>query len=120
VAKHVIEELIDDLDGGEADVTVRIGWEGEWRELDLSEKNLDAFAKVFDPYWDAGRGGTEKNEASGRRRRSNGSGSKRQGGRRDYDRGEFKTWAVENDIRLNRGRPPRELIDRFLAEADGK
>ena len=120
MAKRVIEDLVDDLDGGEADVTVRIGWEGEWRELDLSEKNLDAFAKAFDRYWDAGRAGTEKNGASGRRRRSNGSSSKRQGGRRDYNRGEFKTWAVENDIRLNRGRPPRELIDRFLAEAGGK
>ena len=34
--------LIDDLDGSEATTTIRIGWNGEWRELDLNDRNVAA------------------------------------------------------------------------------
>ena len=37
-----------------------------------------------------------------------------------YDRGAFKTWAVANDVKLARGRAPRKLVDRFLAETHRK
>ena len=43
MAKAMVEVLVDDLDGSEGAETVRIGWNGEWRELELSKKNLSAF-----------------------------------------------------------------------------
>ena len=120
MARRVVEELVDDLDEGPAEVTVRIGWDGEWRELDLSQRNLDTLAKVFDRYWEAGRKVNGQAAGGGGRKRGRAKAStKRQGSAADYDRQQFKTWAVENDIKLNRGRPPRQLVDRFLAATRG-
>ena len=47
MAKTMVEVLVDDLDGSEAVESVRIGWNGQWRELELSEKNLAALSKSF-------------------------------------------------------------------------
>src|SRR4029079_120528 len=55
MAKTTVEVLVDDLDGSDAAETVRLGWDGEWRELDLSKRNLAALSRVFDKYWNAGR-----------------------------------------------------------------
>lgn len=114
MAKKVIEELVDDLDGSTAARTIRIGWDDEWRELELSEKNLAAFSKSFDRFWDAARP-TASSPGSPGRGKPKAKSARRNGSTTDYNREDFKTWAVENDIKLNRGRPPRELVDRFLA-----
>jgi len=50
-----IEGFIDDVDGTPAVHCIRIGWGDEWREIRLSDNNLAALAKEFDPFWDAGR-----------------------------------------------------------------
>jgi Lsr2 len=39
MAKVTVEVLVDDLDGSEGAETVRLGWNGDWREIDLSKKN---------------------------------------------------------------------------------
>lgn len=114
VAKKVIEELVDDLDGTTAARTVRIGWNDEWRELELSEKNLATFSKSFDKFWDAARP-TSSSPSSSSRGKPKARNAKRNGSTTDYNRDDFRTWAVENDVKLNRGRPPRELVERFLA-----
>src|SRR5436305_1366098 len=80
--------------------TVRIGWQGEWRELDLGEKNLNALSKGFDRFWEAARP-VRSAAGSGRRdghvKRSN-------GGR---DPRAIRTWASENGIAVPaRGRIP--------------
>ena len=113
MAKRVIEELVDDLDGSPAAQTVRIGWDNEWRELDLSEKNLTALSKGIDRFWEAARPVTTP-RPSARRGRPKAGTARRNPSTSDYDRTKFKTWAVENDIKLNRGRPPRSLVERFL------
>src|SRR4051812_2345890 len=66
MAKQIVETVTDDLDGSAADHTIRLGWQGEWRELDLNQKNLDALAKVFDRFWDVAR---PEQTARGRSRR---------------------------------------------------
>ncbi len=118
MAKKLIEELVDDLDGSPAAHTVRIGWDNEWRELELSDKNLTALSKSFDRFWEVARPVTASASSARRRpaktkprsrtRKANGSAS-------SYDRNQFRTWAVENDVQLKRGRPPRQLVERFLA-----
>ena len=44
MAKTLVEVLVDDLDGTEAAESVRLGWNGQWRQLELSEKNLAALS----------------------------------------------------------------------------
>jgi Lsr2 len=47
---------VDDLDGNTpADVTVALGIDGEWRELDLTADNWTLLAGKIKEYWDAGR-----------------------------------------------------------------
>src|SRR3954462_6650640 len=94
VAKEVIEKLTDDLDGSEADHTVLIGWEGEWREIDLSQKNIDALAKGFDRYWEAGRQ-HQNGVASARGRRRQAVQQQRRG-ERDFDIAQLREWAARN------------------------
>ena len=64
----MVEVLVDDLDGSEGAETVRIGWNGEWRELELSKKNLSALSRAFDRYWDVSRSVPPDGHPSGRRR----------------------------------------------------
>ena len=116
MAKKVVEELIDDIDGTLADHTVRLGWNNEWRELELSEKNLAALAKGFDRFWDAGRPVTNGVTHAPHRGRSKTNASRRRP-TASYDRGAFKSWPVANDVKLTRGRPPRRLVERFLADS---
>ena len=68
MAKATVEVLVDDLDGSEGAETVRIGWNGEWRELELSKKNLSALSRALDKYWDVSRPVSRDGHAGGRRR----------------------------------------------------
>ena len=45
--------LVDDLDGGDANITIKFGWEGKWRQIDLSTKNSDQFEDLMAPYVEA-------------------------------------------------------------------
>jgi hypothetical protein len=47
MAQQVQTLLIDDLDGGEAEETVRFGLDGTEYEIDLSAKNADALRKAL-------------------------------------------------------------------------
>ncbi|MFJ6199105.1 Lsr2 family protein [Micromonospora sp. NPDC092111] len=47
MAKQIIQKLIDDLDGGDADETVRFGLDGVQYEIDLSAANA---VKLRDTY----------------------------------------------------------------------
>jgi Lsr2 len=51
MAKATIAVLVDDLDGSDGVETVRIGRNGDWRELDLSKRNLASLSKALDKYW---------------------------------------------------------------------
>jgi hypothetical protein len=105
MAKTLVEVLVDDLDGTEAVESVRLGWNGQWRQLELSEKNLAALSKAIDRFWDAGR--PMKSEAGGRRR------STTAGGR---DPRAIRVWAADNGIAVpSRGRIPRDVEDQYNA-----
>lgn len=55
MATHVTTVLIDDIDGGQADETLHLTFEGERYTIDLSSKNAAKLRKVIQPYLDAGR-----------------------------------------------------------------
>jgi hypothetical protein len=111
MAKKIIETVTDDLDGSEADHTIQLGWEGEWRELDLNQKNLDALAKVFDRYWDVAR---PEASATGRSRRRRASGPRQAA--RDFDLVQLREWAGRNGVNIpSRGRIPRSTVEQYKA-----
>ena len=55
MAQQVITTFVDDLDGSEADGTVRFGLDGRTYEIDLNESNAVKLREQFAPYIEAGR-----------------------------------------------------------------
>src|SRR5512144_2776003 len=50
VAKQIIHKLVDDLDGGDADETVKFALDGVQYEIDLSSANAEKLRDVFAQY----------------------------------------------------------------------
>lgn len=55
MSTRTIIQLIDDLDGSEADQTVRFGWDGFQYELDLTDKHADEMMAALEVYIQAAR-----------------------------------------------------------------
>jgi hypothetical protein len=112
MAKAMVEMLVDDLDGSAAVETVRLGWNGDWRELDLSKRNVASLSRTLDRYWAAGR--PIAGEGQAKRRRKPASSRSRKAGR---DPKTIRAWAVANDIAVPaRGRIPAD-VERQYDEA---
>jgi hypothetical protein len=109
MAKATVEVLVDDLDGSAAAETVRVGWDGEWRELDLSTRNLASLSRVLDKYWSAARPVAGDGQPKRRRRPATTTSRKL---RRDPK--VIRAWATENGIDVpSRGRIPADVEQRF-------
>ena len=54
MARETITKLIDDLDGGEAQETVKFGLDGYAYEIDLSTKNATKLRNALAPYLESG------------------------------------------------------------------
>jgi hypothetical protein len=110
MAQKVQTLLIDDLDGGEAESTVRFGLDGAEYEIDLSAKHTEALRKALEPYTRAAR--RAAGSAARRPRRS---------GRRTISSGGpdstyVREWAKSQGIEVkDRGRVPAELVVKFKA-----
>ena len=108
MAKTMVEVLVDDLDGSEGAETVRIGWNGEWRELELSKKNLSALSRAFDRYWDVSRSVSPDGHPSGRRRSTRAMSTRPAKATRDPK--VIRAWAIDNGIAVPaRGRIPGDV-----------
>jgi hypothetical protein len=117
VAKVTVDVLVDDLDGSDGVETVRIGWNGDWRELDLSKKNLASLSKALDKYWNVSRP-VSADRRSNRRRPKTTSSSRPAKATRDPKL--MRAWATDNGISVPaRGRIPADL-ERQYNEANGK
>src|SRR5688572_24130346 len=114
VAKQIIHKLVDDLDGGDADETVKFALDGIQYEIDLSKKNAaklrDAFAQYVDAGTKVGRGGVV---VGGRAARGRG------GAAADREQNKaIRTWATgEGKDRSDRGWIPQEIVDEYHAKA---
>jgi hypothetical protein len=114
VAKQIIHKLVDDLDGGDADETVKFALDGIQYEIDLSKKNADKLRDLFAPYVGSGtrvgRGGVV---VGGRAARGRGGAT----ADREQNRA-IRAWAKNagKDI-SDRGRIPQEIVDEFHAKA---
>ena len=111
MAKATVDVLVDDLDGSEGVETVRIGWNGDWRELDLSKKNLASLSKAFDKYWNVSRPVSADGRTSRRRRPKTSSSRSAKAGR---DPKAIRAWAMDNGISVPaRGRIPSDVERRY-------
>jgi nucleoid-associated protein Lsr2 len=118
MAKVTVEVLVDDLDGSEGAETVRLGWNGDWREIDLSKKNRASLSRALDRYWNAARPVAGERQSS-RRRGSIRTTSSRSTNTSKRDPKVIRAWATEHGIAVPaRGRIPGEVEQRYnLAHA---
>jgi hypothetical protein len=106
VAQKVQVLLTDDIDGNEADQTVRFGWLGADYEIDLSAKNVAAFEKAIAKYLDAGR----KIRGGAKARGS----AKAHSAKADLNA--VRTWARDNGYEVSdRGRISAALMEAYDA-----
>ena len=108
VAQKIQTVFIDDLDGSEAEGTVRFGLDGAAYEIDLNAEHARALRDALSRYVQAARragGGTRRPARGGRRARADG-----------VDSTEVREWAKAQGIDVkDRGRVPAELVARFKA-----
>ena len=119
MAKATVEVLIDDLDGSEAAETVTLGWSGDWRELDLSKRNLASLSRTLDKYWNVARPVTGESRPTARRNRPKKASTSRSA-RAERDPKLIRAWATENGIAVPaRGRIPVD-VERQYNESTGR
>ena len=110
-------ELVDDLDGSEAEETIPFALDGVSYEIDLSSENADELREAFAPYLEAGRrtGGrrtrrTEDSPARGSRAAA------AKGNGASHDSAAVRAWAAENGVEVGaKGRIPRAVLDQYEA-----
>jgi len=110
MAQRVQTLLIDDLDGGEAERTVRFGLDGAEYEIDLSAGHAGALRRALAPYVSAAR------RAPGAAARRPGRGGRRAAGAGAADPVAVREWAKSQGIEVkDRGRVPAGLVVKFKA-----
>ena len=104
MAQKVQVVLIDDIDGGPADETLRFAFDGTSYEIDLSAANAARLRNAVAEFVGHARKSTGR--TSQRRSRSASSGKS----------AEIRAWARERGLAVNeRGRIPAELAAKFEA-----
>lgn len=110
MAKQTITKLIDDLDKGQADETVKFGLDGVQYEIDLSAKNAAKLRDALSPYVTAGTKAGRATPGPARRRAS-----------APTDRAQNKAireWARSKRKKISdRGRIPEEIVAEYHASA---
>ena len=108
MAQKIQTVFIDDLDGSQAEGTVRFGLDGAEYEIDLNAEHTRALRDALARYVEAARrarGGARRPARSGRRARADG-----------VDSTEVREWAKAQGIDVkDRGRVPAELVVKFKA-----
>jgi hypothetical protein len=111
LAQRVKVQLVDDLNGEEAQETIRFGFEGTEYEIDLTAENAEKLRSVMSEYVEKGR------KASGGKR-SQGSPKTSSRNKRE-DTAQIRQWAQENGHNpSSRGRINQSIIDAYN-EANG-
>jgi hypothetical protein len=116
VAQKIQTLFIDDIDGGEAEGTVRFALDGAEYEIDLSTQHSEELRSALGKYVSHARkiGGSAPRRAG----RTAGRGGKSGAGA--VNTTEIRNWARENGFDIkDRGRVPADLVAKYQA-ATGK
>lgn len=112
MAEETITRLVDDIDGGDATQKFLLGLNGEWRGLDLNDKNAAALTKAIEKFWNAGspsRAGTTT------QRRTRGPAKAKS--ERGYDISMLREWAAEKGVSIpSRGRIGGATVEQFQGD----
>ncbi len=93
---------VDDIDGSEAEGTVRFGLDGADYEIDLNKKHADQLATTIRPYIDAAR------KVSSSRRAARGSRPAR------HNQSDVRAWARSQGLKISdRGRIPADVLAKY-------
>lgn len=111
MAQKVKIILIDDIDGGEADETVRFGLDGVQYEIDLTEAHASELRSVLGDYVGAARRSNQSKQ------RSNASGTpSAPSSSRNREAAQIREWAKENGYNVSaRGRVNSEIVEAYRA-----
>jgi hypothetical protein len=115
MAKRVIHELVDDMNGQPADESITFSIDGTTYEIDLTSKNAAKLRGALAPFVAAGtkvgRGAVTPTRGRPERGRSTTRSDRAQNQA-------IREWAVANGIEISdRGRIKQEIVDRYHAEA---
>jgi nucleoid-associated protein Lsr2 len=100
MAKRVIHELVDDINGQPADESITFGLDGVQYEIDLTSKNAAKLRDTLAPFVAAG---TKLGRTAAR-------------SDREVNQA-IRDWAKSNNIEVSdRGRIKQEIVDRYNAE----
>jgi Lsr2 len=107
MAQQIQTLFIDDIDGGEAEGTVRFGLDGTDYEIDLNARHTEDLRNALANYV------THARKISGSARRTTGRGGRRPGA---VDTAAVRAWARENGIDIkDRGRVPADVVAKYQA-----
>jgi hypothetical protein len=102
VAQRTQILYVDDIDGSQADGTVRFGLDGVDYEIDLNKKHADQLAKAIRPYLDAAR------KVPSSRRSARGGRAPR------HNQSEVRAWARAQGLKVSdRGRIPADVLAKY-------
>jgi hypothetical protein len=94
---------VDDIDGSDAEGTVRFGFDGTDYEIDLNKEHADQFAEAIGPFVAAAR----KTSSSRRPARA---------GAARHDLSNVRAWARDQGIKVSeRGRIPADVLAKYNA-----
>lgn len=110
MAKKIVHQLVDDLDGRDlvdGGETIRFGLDGKMFEIDLSVSNAQQFRDAIAPFLSAARRTSVPSRTSTAARRKSASG---------LDLNEVREWARSQGHTLsNFGRVPHPILDAYRA-----
>ena len=95
--------LVDDMDGGDADVTIAFVINGEGYSMDLSNENADAFHRALAPWLAIATKGRNDREATVKNYLAG-----------VEQRAALRKWAAQKGLDVSaRGRIPQEITDEY-------
>jgi hypothetical protein len=104
VAQRTQVLYVDDIDGSEAEGTVRFGFGGSDYEIDLNKEHADQFNAAVGPFIAAAR------KVSSSRKPARGARTAR------HDLSDVRAWARDQGIKVStRGRIPADVLARYNA-----
>jgi Lsr2 len=117
MARKLEVQLLDDIDGGKADETLKFGLDGTLYEVDLSAKHAEQLRKILAAYVlkarRVGRGGITASRGRGPRRAA------AIPARSDREQNQaIREWAKSKGLEVSdRGRIPASVVEQYQAEA---
>lgn len=113
MAQRVQIQLIDDLNGEEAQATIHFGVDGTNYEIDLTEENAEKLRSALAEYVDKGRRTTSRRRGQDGQKTTTSSSTSRPK-REETQR--IRQWARDNGQKLSaRGRINQSIVDAYHA-----